>query len=65
MNSLQFIIHFPLYGHFGWFLVLSFHIHETFCRDYRQKWSCMVLGYEYIQFDSILPNFAKDYQKFS
>ena len=43
----------------------DFHLHETFCKVCRQKWTCKVLGYKYVQLDSILPNFAKSYQKFS
>ena len=46
-------------------MVPSFHIRETFCKVCRQKWTCKVLGCKYVQLDSILPNFAKNYQKFS
>lgn len=43
----------------------SFHMCESFSRGYSQKWAFSILGYEYLQLYSILPNLAKFYQKFS
>ena len=61
----QSTIHYPFSSLWTFQLVSSFHIHKTFCMVCRQKWTCKVLGYKYVRLDSILPNVAKNYQKFS
>lgn len=52
---------------FSWetFWLVPVFMCESFSRGYSQKWAFSILGYEYLQLYSILPNLAKFYQKFS